>query len=300
MYYIMILIAVILLALGLSMSKLFQSKMGNSVTVSLLFTSLSGMAVALIFLVFNRFRLEITPFSLLMATILSILSCTYSLIGFKILALGAFSLYTMFLMLGGMLLPYFFGIIFLNESVSMPRIIGVILLVISLIIPVLSNKNEKKQKNKTLLFAILCLSVFILNGFVSITSKVHQISDLETVSSVDFTILSNGISGILSSISLAIICAVKKEKPLSQPISKKTVTFIATVVFANAVLNGSSFVLQLIGAANVPASVIYPMITGGSMFLTAVVGAIAFQEYPSKQHLIGLILSFVSTFLFLF
>ena len=300
MYYIHILIAVVLMALNLSMSKLFQSKLGNSITASLLFISLSSLAISVIFFIFNGFKLEVTPFSALMAAIVSVLYCCYTMIGFKIFALGDFSIYTMFLMLGGMLLPYFFGIIFLDEGISIPRIIGVILLVVSMVFPVLSTSSKNKSSNKTLLFIFLCMVVFTLNGFVSITSKVHQVSELATVSATSFTILSNGISGIIAGILLIIICTVKKVKPLDQPLTKKLTAFIVTVVCVSAILNGSSYLLQLIGAAHVPASVLYPMSTGGSVVLTAVVGAVGFKEYPSKKHLIGLILSFASTFLFLF
>ncbi len=299
-YYFLIFIAVVLLALNLSTSKLFQSRIGNSITNSLLFTALSGLAVGVIFFIVNGFKLSVTPYSAFMALIVAILSCTYTLIGFKIFSLGNFSVYTMFLMLGGMLLPYFFGVIFLEEGISIPRVIGVILLAVSMIFPVLSAKTEKKDSGRLVLFFTLCLIVFALNGFVSITTKIHQISGFETVSATDFTILANGINGLLSAAALTVICAVKKTKPIEQAITGKTVAFIAAVVCVSAILNGTSYLLQLIGAANVPASVLYPMVTGGSVALTAVVGAVGFKEYPGKKHLIGLIISFAATFLFLF
>ena len=59
-------------------------------------------------------------------------------------------------------------------------------------------------------------------------------------------------------------------------------------------------VSQLIGAANVPASVLYPLVTGGSVVLSAVAGLLFFKEKPDKISGIGLLLSFAATFLFLF
>ena len=46
--------------------------------------------------------------------------------------------------------------------------------------------------------------------------------------------------------------------------------------------------------------VLYPMVTGGSVVLSAVAGRIFFREKPDRITLAGLILSFIATFLFLF
>ncbi|MBQ3814746.1 MAG: hypothetical protein II836_01720, partial [Clostridia bacterium] len=64
--------------------------------------------------------------------------------------------------------------------------------------------------------------------------------------------------------------------------------------------NGISYTLQLLSASNLPASVLYPMVTGGSVVLSAVAGRIFFGEKPDRITLAGLALSFVATFLFLF
>ena len=65
-------------------------------------------------------------------------------------------------------------------------------------------------------------------------------------------------------------------------------------------LNGSSYLCQLIAAASdMPASVQYPMITGGTVILSAAVGRVFFGERQSKLSLAGTLLAFAATFLFL-
>lgn len=300
MYYLMILVAVVLLALQFCTNKFYQLRFGNAVTASLLFTALNGLVTALLFFCIGGFRLAVTPYSFGMAAIIAILCCTYTLIGFKMFALGNMSVYTMFLMLGGMLLPYLYGVLWLEESVTVWRILGVILLALSMVFPALGTKDDETKKKTRTLFLLLCLVVFTLNGFVSITSKMHQISDRLIVGENDFVILSNGLNGLISSAALFVMCLTRRTAPLQEPLTGRSMGLIAGIICASAACNGTSYMLQLIGAANVPASVLYPMVTGGMMVLSAVAGMLFFREYPDRKTAIGLLLSFAATFLFLF
>ncbi len=300
MYYLMILVAVVLLALQFCTNKFYQLRFGNAVTASLLFTALNGLVTALLFFCIGGFRLTVTPYSLLMAAVIAVLCCSYTLIGFKMFALGNMSVYTMFLMLGGMLLPYLYGVLWLDEDITLWRILGVVLLALSMVFPALGVKDDESKKKTRTLFLLLCLVVFTLNGFVSITSKMHQISDRLIVGENDFVILSNGLNGLISSAALFIMCLTHRTAPLSQPLTGRSMGLIAGIIGASAACNGTSYMLQLIGAANVPASVLYPMVTGGMMVLSAVAGMIFFREYPDKKTGFGLLLSFAATFLFLF
>ena len=241
-----------------------------------------------------------------MAAIVAALCCTYTFIGFKIMALGSLSVFTMFLMLGGMMLPYLYGVFLLNESVSVFRIIGFVLLAASLVFPVVAREKAGKS---SVIFIVLCLAVFCLNGCVSITSKVHQINEVYAKSgSASFSFIANTCNAVMSAVGLAIITYREKKQNAgkaddSVAVAEKAKTpvgVIAVIVLINAVAGGVSYVLQLVSAAHVAASALYPMITGGSMVLSALAGLILFKEKPDKISLIGLALSFAATFLFLF
>ena len=71
------------------------------------------------------------------------------------------------------------------------------------------------------------------------------------------------------------------------------------ILLGSAVASGASYLLQLIGAKTLPATVLYPIITGGSVIFTALAGFVAFHERPSKKQLAGIALCFVGTCLFL-
>lgn len=307
-YYIMILIAVVLLAVQFASNRAYSIRQGSSAKASLTFTTLVGFTCAVVMFLIAVISGEgfvITPYSLGMGAIVAALCCSYTFIGFKIMALGSLSVYTMFLMLGGMMLPYLYGVFMLDEAVSVWRIIGFILLALSLVFPVVAREKAGKS---SVIFIVLCLAVFCLNGCVSITSKVHQINEVYTKSgSASFSFITNSINAVMSAVGLAILNAREKkqsgqkdgltavaEKP------KTSVGVIAVIVLINAVAGGVSYVLQLVSAAHVAASALYPMITGGSVVLSALAGLICFKEKPDRISLIGLILSFAATFLFLF
>lgn len=306
-YYLMLFAAVVLLALQFVMNKLYQSKNGSAIRTSLLYTTLTGLACGLIFLVINGFHIEVTLFSLLCACGIAGLCLGYNLLGFRIFSLGNFSVYTMFLMLGGMLLPFLFGMIFLGDAKELSavslvcRIAGVVLLALSMVFPCLGQKKDEGRDTKTkTLFIVLCFCVFVMNGFVSILSKLHQIGDpAAIVDGGSFVFLTNTINGLVSGVILLILCARDGKKP---ELSKAFPLWqLIAVVLGCALFNGMSYLLQLrVASSPLPASVQYPMLTGGSVVLTALAGFLFFREKPDKLSFSGILLSFAATFLFLF
>ena len=275
-----------------ALNKLWQKSNGAGIKTSLLYTALTGLFVSVIFFAVGGGRVQITPFSLVCAAAVAGLCLGYNLIGFKVFSIGSYSVYMMFLMLGGMLLPFIYGMLFLGDAdgtgtVSLAaRFTGVAL-------------GDKKDKKNSRLFIILCVTVFILNGFVSITSKIHQIETVrQTVDATSFVVLTNGINGVASAVTLLFLCLRDKKPPeLAKDFPVWKVILMPLVCGA---LNGSSYLCQLVAAASdMPASVQYPMITGGTVILSAAVGRVFFGERQSKLSLAGTLLAFAATFLFL-
>lgn len=311
LYYLYLLAAVILMALQFAVNKFYQSKNGSAMMTSLLYTALSGLATGAIFFCINGFSLHVTPLSFLYAVIIAVLCLGYSLLGFKIFSLGNFSVFTMFLMLGGMLLPFLFGILFLGDADALSplslvmRILGVLLLIGAMILPITetsetTDDRDKRSSKTRMLFVALCLLVFFMNGFVSIFSKLHQIeTTYPTVDNNSFVILTNTLNGIFSAFILFLLTLKNRGGPKLAPTFKPWMLVSAVVVYA--LCNGISYLLQLLAAAStMPASVQYPMMTGGSVVLTALAGYLFFGEKQSRRALIGTCLAFGATFLFLF
>ena len=285
MDYMLAILAAVLLAFEFSFSKQYQSVEGASIVSGLRFNLLSGLLSALIMFGIAGFRLEFSGYSLIMALSMSLCSSLYVLLSFKVLKLGGMALYSTFLMSGGMLLPFIFGVIFLDEQLTFFRSLGVVAVLAGIVFTTAS----PKQTGKKLL--LLCFVVFFLNGFVSIFSKCHQITVFHaTVSTATFA-LSSGMGKFLFSAAVLMFC-----KPKQFPMQKKhSLTFVAGA----AVIGGISYLLQLVSARALPASVLYPTVTGGSMIFSAIAGRIFFKEPLSRRQIFSIILCLIGTLLLL-
>lgn len=67
----------------------------------------------------------------------------------------------------------------------------------------------------------------------------------------------------------------------------------------SSVMDGFSSFLQLEGAKSLPASVLYPMVTGGSIILTGLFALLFFGEKITKKEWIGIGICMVGTCCFL-
>jgi drug/metabolite transporter (DMT)-like permease len=287
MNYILVLIATILLAFEFAFSKKYQESEGTSLISGLRFNTLSGFFTAIIFFALSGFKLQFSLFSLIMAFLMSLLCMLYSIIGFQILRKGNMSLYSLFLMSGGMLLPYIFGILFLQEPLTLLRILGILFILAAVY---LSNPAKCKLDKSQL---ILCVIIFIMNGFVSIISKCHQINiTFAPVDNTSFVMYSGICKCIMSSFALLFCKSTETKYSFA---TKKSLY----IILGAACISGISYTLQLMGAKALPASVLYPLITGGSIIFSTLCGKLLFKEKVSKFQIISVALCFIGTCLFL-
>lgn len=286
--YFLIIVADIFLAFNFIAQKKYQSTEGNSMPAGLFYNLSTGLISAIIFVFLSGFDIKPTAYSFIAAFAQTILVSLYTLISFKILKDGNIALYTLFLLTGGMVLPYIFGVLFLDELLTIPRTIGLILIIIAI---ALSNTGIKKPSKKQI---FLCILIFIINGFVSIISKLHQTEVLyETIDSESFVFWTSIIK-FFACIPLFLVSAKKAAQPYKPNLKKAFLPIIFSSLFS-----GVSYLLQLIGAVELPATVLYPLVSGGSIILTSLIGFIVLRETLTREQIIGILVCFIGTCLFL-
>ncbi len=312
LHYFFVLLSVFCLAVNFSINKIYQNRVGTESRMVVIFNIVSSALTILLFFGINGLMngfdsFHITPFSLVLALAMAAFVGGYSLIGFRIIALGNIAVYTLFLMLGGMMLPYFFGLIFLEESFSLLRLAGLLIMVLSIILSGLDDNRgdaaatADKKRNASLFF-LLCITVFFLNGLTSITTKVHQLpqyADLATTSQL-FVMLTATFRLIFFSGVYAVMRIRQRHIPIEARSAPLRPTFpVISLMLLSAAIEGAAFLLQLISASHLPATVLYPLITGGVIILTAIAGRVLFSQRLSRRATLGILLCFASTFLFL-
>lgn len=288
MQYILLLFTVVLLAVEFTVNKAYQHSEGTSLKAGLAFNALIGLFTAIIFFVINGFKIEITSYSVLMAALISCFIMCYNIIGFKLLKSGTMAMYTLFLMTGGMILPYLFGVSFLNEPFSAARMIGLALILAGVI---LANFRNAKISPRQI---AMCIAVFVLNGFVSVFSKLHQIEIVfDTVNATGFVLLIGIFKFVLAGILYVFLRKGGSREPAARP------RLAVLLITAAAMANGGAYLLQLQCAAALPATVLYPFVTGGSIVFSALAGLVFFKETLSKRLIGSILLCFFGTVMFL-
>ena len=278
-----------LLGADFALNKTYQKIYGTAPKAAFFFNSILGLITAVIFFAINGFKLEFSVYSFAMAGLMSLLVMSYNIIGFRLLKSGTMAMYTLFLMTGGMVLPYIWGLLFLNEPFSVLRTVGLVVILSGVI---LSNFSGERIKSKQI---IMCFAVFFLNGGVSIISKTHQSQTaFNSVNAAEFIIL----GGIFKFFLAGILFLVFKKKDGSES-GDNTLKKAVIIITFSAVIGGVSYMLQLLGAKTFPATVLYPFITGGSIVFSSLAGVVLFQEKLSAKLILSVILCFAGTLMFL-
>lgn len=296
--YLWILIATVLLAFEFVIQKLYQGKLGTSPRAGFFYNAMYGLFTAVVFFAVGGFKLTFTPFSAIMAFLMTAFAVSYSVIGFRVLKSGGVSIYTMFLMTGGMMIPYIYGITFLNEGVNIFRIIGLVVIASAVVI----SSGGIKKTSWTLI--AMCSAVFVLNGLVGIVSKQHQVEMVaerfETVDTISFVMFTGVAKFVMCAIAYLITSKTEKKETVGgERVESKALVRALPLTLLVAAVGGASYFLQLVGASNLPASVLFPCVTGGSIIFSSLAGLAFFKEKPSKAQWLAIAMCFVGTCLFL-
>ena len=287
MEYLWILLADFLMAVDFSLNKLYQKKFGATPAAGYRFNFFVGILKMLIFWGINGFSVEFHAYSGVMAAMMAFVCFCYVLLGQQILKVSQVALYTLFLMLGGMCVPYLWGAIVLHEELTVFRVLGLIVIAAALILMNVCEKPPKKQ-------LLMCVAVFLLNGCCSVISKEHQISARETVSSAGFVMLTGAATAIFGLIGMCM------ERLRKQPAALIQGGRGLGILALSAVIGGVSYLLQLIGAEKIPATALYPMLSGGSIALSVLTGWLFFREKPNRRLWIGTVFCILGAAMFVF
>lgn len=296
-YYIIIMLAAICFTAQFSFTKSYEKAVKPTLATTLIMVTVTNLVGAFLFWVVGGFAIKISVVSLFWAVIFAAVMIPYFIIGVKVLSLGSLAIYSMFMMLGGMIVPFFYGVLFLKESLTFGRIIGTLLLSLFIVLQAVWPKSDKEQtttKGKKSVFFGLCLLIFFLNGMTGVITKAHAV-DPRAVDEISFTVLACAVTAVLSFIFLLFngkkTCSALKETLQPYP-------FFVMILLGGAAYTGNF--LHLKAAAFVPASVQFPLVSGGVIVLSALTSRFFFQEKLPAKEWISVTGAFISTILFAF
>ena len=316
MYYAMLIGASFLFGSQFMVTKAFEKNYGKTVRASLSFSLLYSLFAGVIFFIIKLISsgtvFNLNPFSLCMAFGLSLVNILNSAIGIKTLALGDIAVYSLFLMLGGMIVPFFAGIVFLKESVSVCNLIGVAIMIIALCLPVFFGKKNKNageaqtdgdtKKKTSVFFYVLCVFLFILNGLSSTLSKFNSVREGAALGA-EFTFYTYGIQFVISLAAFALTTAFGKSDKTQNEEKQPGILFRPVAIGCGAAfgaVNGTAFLMSSVAAEHVVAVAQYPLITGATILFSSLLAFLFYREKPTALQLVQIVISLAATILFVF
>lgn len=316
MYYAMLIGASFLFGSQFMVTKAFEKNYGKTVRASLSFSLLYSLFAGVIFFIIKLISsgtvFNLNPFSLCMAFGLSLVNILSSAIGIKTLALGDIAVYSLFLMLGGMIVPFFAGIVFLKESVSVCNLIGVAIMIIALCLPVFFGKQNKNageaqtdcdtKKKTSVFFYVLCVFLFILNGLSSTLSKFNSVKEGAALGA-EFTFYTYGIQFVISLAAFALTTASGKSDKMQNEEKQPVILFRPVAIGCGAAfgaVNGTAFLMSSVAAEHVVAVAQYPLITGATILFSSLLAFLFYREKPTALQLVQIVISLAATILFMF
>lgn len=276
MYYALISLSALLFSLQFVFTDSFRRENGNALVSSLKFSLYAGISGVVILLTFNKFSLNVSAFSFALASIFSFISVSLMFCSLKAFEYANLSVYSVFCMIGGMALPFIYGALS-GENITISKIVCFIFISLSVFL----SANPEKSSKKANIYYFL---VFLLNGLVGVVSTLHQTLSEYNVDSTSFVILSQ-ITTIVLTLSLLLFT-----KERSFKINFKSFAYCT----GHSVVNSVGNLWLLIALIHLPASVQYPIVTGGTIVFSTIISILR-KEKPRKRELCACAIALIAS-----
>lgn len=245
------------------------------------FVALRVLFALVFFVVTMREKFCIEGASVWYAIAFAVTFALANLTSFLALKTGPFSL-TMLFTSYSLLIPTGYGIFVLDEQVTWLLIGGIVLLVISIFLSNYEKKgDEKKITFKWVVFVVLNL---LSNGGGTTIQKVQQDMTGGLYKS-EFMIIALSVSALL----LLAIALVTECKDM-----KHCVRYGMGHALLGGVGTGVLNLVVMLLAGRMAASIMYPIISAGSIILPTIVAIAFYKEKLSKVQLVGVAIGILS------
>lgn len=292
-YYLLLGLSCLLGGVRLGFNKLYVNKYGSNLKSALWFLFLCCGFFFVMMLAIQR-SLAFSAFSVILALIFAVINVACTTFGFATLAIGNVATYNLVLMLGGMLVPFAYGVTLGGEAVTLPKTVCMLLITAALVVGMEKKKEGGKSSRRALLYYAL---LFALNGMACIVLSVHQTVPTPfgatAVDTTSFTMLYMLFTSVLSLI-VFIALRIRDGKPKT-PVKRGPDILLSA---GYGIFYGLANLISAFCLLHIETSAQFPILTGGSVVLAGIVG-LFFKEKITPRFLIAASLVIAGTLLLL-
>ena len=274
MYYIVIILAVVMFGGCFALNDAYRKLRTSSVSSSMESSFVGALAGLVVLLAISGFDVQATPFTCCVALLSALCGIGFMFCSLKALDTVNLSLYSLFSMLGGMVLPFFQGIIIYGEKITVAKIVCITFICIALGFTV----SPDKTRSNTAYY----VGVFVLNGMSGVLSKIYASAPFEKTNAEWYSIWSAVFTAAISGALWLLLS--KKECGY---------TWKAFGIGAlNGAINRFANFLLVIALLHVEASVQYPLVTGGVIIASTIICYFG-KIKPSPKEILSVIFAFL-------
>ena len=335
-YYVLLFCSALIFSLQFLITRQYQRRNGTGFISSVRLSLFAYFTIALFFFVkgcitMKTLNFGFSWFTLLMTLLVAVVSLSNVYMGIKVLAVGDMSIYSVFMMLGSLVLPSLVGLIFYHETLTLLKGVALACMIVAIVFSV-SSVDKSKLTLKAMLYYI---GIFVMNGMIGVLFTIHQNQPELTAAALktaggygvnnDVFMTWYGLSTVLlcGIVYLAAILVQKiqkakgsesKEADSLSATEETTVTTTAMesalkaflITFGLSALYGLCNGLgdYFIALATQPhalgSSVTFPIINGGTILFSTLSGVIFFKEKVKWTTIVSLALVITATVLFMF
>ena len=231
--------------------------------------------------------------------------------------------------LGSFLVPFLYGVILCAEPLSVPKVIGVVCIVLSLLLigPNLPDfflhplqhmhthkdpqEKEKKKGQSSFVFFILCFLLFVTSGTAGVGAATSQKVEnpLSTDAFLCLCMIEIFVMAALILIGIGIWRVAHGEKgALFRPFwaitkdrfSIKTLGFLAAMAMLYGFANGIANIFSMLCAKTLDYSIQFPLLSATMFILSAMLGPLFFHEKLEKLDYVKIALAIIGMVCFFF
>jgi drug/metabolite transporter (DMT)-like permease len=267
--------------------KYYTDKEPTGLSGGFVFNAVSSLIAAVVLLCWGRFG-TLSIFTLVLGVAFGAVTALQGITNIAALQVGPMS-YTSVIISFSTLISALSGVMFFDERLDWPQIVGIVLMLASF---VLATKNDGNEKKANLKWIFLCLIAFIATGGIGVMQKAHQSSTFKDELNAFL---------IVAFVSSAIICAIfstilkKREsrfvgEKAKEKKSKKQVWLLLGIMIASGVCVAVNNKFNLYLSGVMDSAVFFPIVNGGGLVLTTIVAVLLFKEKLTIKQWIGVVI----------
>lgn len=190
------------------------------------------------------------------------------------------------------ILPVLFSLIVLNESISIAKLIGIILAVVAV---VFTMYRKSGSENKNLI--MLPFLVFIGSGMIDIGMNYANTAIVKTETDTYLFSTSIFITSFCCGLLFLLIQWLYTKKNSIKLIPPNNKDIVGGILLGIPNYFSIFFMLKALGSGFLTPALLFPVLNVSNVLLTALIGLLAFKEMLSKLNYLGLLLAVISLIL---